>query len=136
MRWRAHRSASPLDGMEDSSATLNGECSPWPSKERLAAALRDAGLEIYVGPNSVQIRGSPDFSFSFEHYGGDICVPMIAADADSADAMVRGGRLVSAALTAAGIRHSFEVYDWTGKPVAYLHHNWPPTPSNTSLADA
>jgi hypothetical protein len=115
--------------MEDTSATLNGECSPWPTKERLVAVLRDAGLEIYVGPYSVQLRGNADFAFSFEHYGGDICDPMIAADADDADAMIRGGRLVSAALRAAGIRHSFEVYDWTGKLVEYLHHNWP-MPSN------
>jgi hypothetical protein len=118
--------------MEDTSATLNGECSPWPTKERLASALRDAGINIYVGPYSVQVRGDPDFSFSFEHYGGDICDPMIAADASDADAMVRGGKLVSAALAAADIRHSFEVYDWTGRPIEYLHHNWP-MPSNTSL---
>ena len=119
--------------MEDTSATLNGECSPWPTKEHLASVLRGAGLEIYVGPYSVQLRGDPNFSFSFEHYGGDICDPMIAADAVDAAAMIRGGKLVSAALAAAGIRHSFEVYDRTGQAVEYLHHDWPPMPSNTSF---
>ncbi len=111
--------------MEGTSATLNGECSPWPAKERLAAVLRDAGIQIYSGPYSVQVRGDSAFSFSFEHYGGDICDPLIVADAVDADAMIRGGRLVSAALTAADIRHRFEVYDWTGRLVEYLQHGWP-----------
>lgn len=119
-----------LGTTEDTGATLNGQCSPWPTKERLAAVLRDAGLEIYVGPYSVQVRNDPDFAFSFEHYGGDICDPMIAADAVDAAAMVRGGRLVSAALTVAGIRHSFEVYDWTGAAVEHMHYNWPKEPIN------
>jgi hypothetical protein len=118
--------------MEDTSATLNGECAPWPAKERLASILREAGLEIYVGPYSVQVRNDPGFSFSFEHYGGDICDPMIAADADDANSMIRGGKLVSAALTTARIRHRFEVYDWTDRLVEYLHYDWP-MPSNISL---
>ena len=111
--------------MEDTSATLNGECAPWPAKERLVSILRDAGLKIYVGPYSVQVRNDPSFSFSFEHYGGDICDPMIAADANDAASMIRGGKLVSAALASARIRHRFEVYDWTDRLVEYLHYDWP-----------
>jgi len=57
---------------------------------------------------------------------------MIAADADDANSMIRGGKLVSAALTAAGIRHRFEVYDSTERLVEYLHYDWPMS-SNTSL---
>jgi hypothetical protein len=118
--------------MEDTRATMNGECAPWPSKERLASILREAGLEVNVGPYSVQVQGDPAFSFSFEHYGGETCNPMIAADADDANSMIRGGKLVSAALTAARVRHRLEVYDWTSSLVEYLHYDWP-MPSNTSL---
>lgn len=112
---------------------LCGECLPWPTKERLASVLRDGGLEVYVGSYSVRLLNSSDFTFSFEQYGGDICEPTISADAENAPAMIRGGKLVSAALAAAGIRHRFEIYDWNDVLVEYLHHGWP-MPSNASLA--
>ena len=65
--------AQPLDEMEDTSANsrtasaLRGR-----PKSALPPLLGHAGLEIYVGPYSVQVRNNPDFSFSFEHYGGEL----------------------------------------------------------------
>ena len=111
--------------MEDTSATLIGECSPWPSREHLVSLLRAAGLEPRVGTYSVRVRGDLDFAFSFEHYGKDICEPTIAADAVDAAVMIRGGKLVSAALAAAGVPHRFEIHDCTDTLVEYLHHKWP-----------
>lgn len=115
-------------GMEDAGATLHGECAPWPAKEQLASILTKAGFNVDVGAYSVRLCGDPDFSLSFEHYGGDICDPSVVADAIDAVAMIKGARLVSAALTAADIRHRLVVYDGTGQDICYLNHDWPPTP--------
>lgn len=91
----------------------------------MATILREGGLDVYVGPYSVRILKSVGWSFSFQSYGGDLGSPVIAADAVSQEIMIHGGALVSNALTAAGVRHRFEVYDTNSRLVAYLHHKWP-----------
>ena len=122
---------STLDGMEETGSILVGECSPWPAKECLAAILRDGGLDVYVGEYSVRVRNTSAFAFSFEHYGGDISEPTIRADAHDTQAMIIGGKAVSSALAAAGIRHRFEVYDSNDVLVEYFHFEWP-MPDNTA----
>jgi hypothetical protein len=52
--------------------------------------------------------------------------PQICADADSPEAMLRDGALVSNALTRAAVRHRFEVYEEGHREmVGYLHYDWP-----------
>ena len=104
-------------------AYIAGEIEDWPSRERMACLLRAAGLTVRVGRYSVRVQGCAHFSF--EEYGGDFGLPVVAADADSAEELVRHARLVSEALGRAGVRHRFEVYDGRGKLADYLHHEWP-----------
>jgi hypothetical protein len=109
--------------MVDTSANIEGELASWPTKRQMAAILRDAGLRIRVGRYSIRVE---DCSwFVFQHYGGDLCDPCIESDADSSEQMLRDGKLVSDALSRAGIRHRFEVYDHRDEMVGYLHHEWP-----------
>ena len=63
--------------------------------------------------------------FSFEQYGGDLGDPVIDADAETAESLVRDAGLVSSALAAADLAHRFEVYDGNDNLAAYLHHKWP-----------
>lgn len=102
---------------------IAGELSPWPKKDCLAQALRDAGLRVYAGRYSVRVEDCSHFSF--EHYGGDLCDPVIDADADSLDEMMRSAAMVSQALARAGIRHRFEIHDHENNLAGYLHHDWP-----------
>ncbi len=105
------------------SAYLCGEIEKWPSKEALATLLRQAGLKIIVGQYSVRVDDCSHFSF--ESFGFSVG-PAISADADDARAMLDDGGKVSRALTIAGLRHRFEIYEHDGADlVGYLHHNWP-----------
>jgi hypothetical protein len=109
--------------MEDIAALVHGECAPWPSRQTLVGCLRAAGLTVVEGKFSVRV--SDCGHFVFQQYGGDIAEPRIDADADDTETMVREAALVSAALTAANIRHRFEVYGPGDDLAAYLHHDWP-----------
>jgi hypothetical protein len=91
----------------------------------MAAILRDAGLQVYVGRYSIRIEDCSHFVF--QEYGGDLGDPSIDADADTADDMIREGKLVSDALAKAGLVHRFEIYDHRPEMVGYLHHGWPLT---------
>jgi hypothetical protein len=109
--------------MSDDYAVLAGELSAWPSKEALAKVFRAAGLQIYEGRYSIRIENCE--AFAFEEYGGDIGNPRIAADAKTVEKMTEDARLVSSALIAAGIRHTFEIYDGSNNLATYMHHDWP-----------
>ena len=89
---------------------MHGELQPWPTKERLATVLREAGFDVYVGRYSVRIEGIRS-SISFEHYGGDISAPTLAADAEHVEDLCHDAARLSAALSAARQAHLFEVYD-------------------------
>lgn len=106
-----------------SSAHIAGALALWPSKERMAQILRDAGLKVYVGTYSIRVEDCSHFVF--QEYGGDLGSPTIDADADSPEDMLREGKLVSDALAKAGITHRFEIYSQGDEMVAYLHYNWP-----------
>ncbi len=103
-------------------AYIAGELAEWPTKHRMASILRSAGLRVIVGRYSIRVEDCSHFVF--QEYGGDLGNPKIDADADSAEEMVSEGKLVSAALALAGIRHRFEIYDDREEMVGYLHHNW------------
>jgi hypothetical protein len=109
--------------MNDTTAVLSGQCSPWPTKEALVRHLKDGGLRVSQGRYSVRIDDCSHFVF--QHLGGDISSPTIDADADNAEVLLQEAQLVSNALAAAGVKHRFEVYDFNDKLVAYVHHNWP-----------
>ena len=109
--------------MNDDFATLAGELSTWPAKARMAEILRAAGLEIDVGRYAIRVGACENFSF--QHLGGDLGEPCIAADAETVERMIRDAQLVSRALAAAGIRHRFEIYDGDDTLAAYVHHDWP-----------
>lgn len=105
------------------SAYLVGQVASWPSKDSMAAILSDAGLRVDVGKYSIRVKDCSHFVF--QEYGGDLGDPSIDADADSADEMIREGKLVSDALIRADVRHCFEVYDDADRLCVYLHHEWP-----------
>jgi len=111
--------------MDEAGAILYGKLEHWPSKNAMAALLRQAGLDLYVGRYSIRVENCSHFVF--QEYGGDLGEPQIEADADSPEAMQTGGKLVSDALAAASIRHRFEIYDSSGTLVGYLHFDWPPS---------
>ena len=117
-RWNSHKARF---------AYLAGELEPWPSMEKLAEALKAGGLTPLGGRYSIRIKQCPDFSF--EHYGGDLSMPTISADADTPRQMTEHARVVSAVLARAGLRHRFEVYDDDGVLVAYFHHDWSQQPA-------
>lgn len=107
----------------DTSARIAGELSVWPTKSQMIQIMREAGLDVYVGRYSIQVK---DCSFFvFKEYGGDLGDPVIDADADSAEELLREGKLVSDALAKVKIRHRFEFYDHRPDMVGYLHYDWP-----------
>ena len=54
--------------MSETAAHLAGELSIWPSKRRLVAILRDAGLRVVVGSYSIRVKDCSHFDF--QEYGG------------------------------------------------------------------
>jgi hypothetical protein len=108
-------------------AHLSGHLEKWPTKDRLAEMLRDAGFRVAVGRYSVRIEDSSHFVF--QEYVGDPGDPQLDADADSVDELTRDATRVSEALARVGIRHRFEIYDDDADDPAaiagYLHHKWP-----------
>jgi hypothetical protein len=104
-------------------AHIAGQVAVWPTKDRMAMIIRDAGLRVHVGWYSVRVEDCSHFVF--QEYGGDLGEPSIDADADSVDDMMREGRLVSEALSRAGVKHRFEIYDDGNRLAGYLHHDWP-----------
>ena len=105
-------------------AHIAGELAAWPTKEQLAAVLREAGLRVRVGRYSVRVEDCAHFVF--QHYGGDLGQPSVDADADTSEELLRDAGLVSEALAHAGLVHRFELYGEGGALVGYLHHLWPP----------
>ena len=100
-------------------------CDPWPSKQDMLGLLRAHGLAVEERAYAVQAR-IDGRAFAFEVYGGDIGDPQ----ADACDHDLR--RLsdhtaqVSAALTAAGVRHRLEILDDGGDTLAGCFHNGMP----------
>ena len=109
--------------MEDHYVHVAGELWPWPDKQRMGEILRSAGLSVTVGRYSIRIDACSHFVF--EHLGGDLGEPTVAADADSLEKMKSDCSLVSGALARAGVKHRFELYDASNQMVGYLHHDWP-----------
>lgn len=101
-------------------AHFAGEIAEWPSMDRM---LSNGGLRVQVGRYSLRIEDCEHFVF--QQYGGDLGDPVIDADADSVAEMMQGARLVSNALSQAGVRHRFEIYDDRRNLAGYLHHDWP-----------
>lgn len=105
-------------------AHVSGELTNWPTKDRLAAILRGAGLRLYVGKYSIRIEDFP--YFCFQEYGGDLGDPLFDADAETVEEMLHQCQVVSAALATAGIRHRIDVYNDDDDSLAgYFHHEWP-----------
>ena len=119
MRGRAELT----EGMGDSGAWIAGEIADWPDMDRLVSVLREAGLHVLVGRHSIRVEDCSHFVFA--EYGRAVSEPQIDADADSVEAMLQEGKLVSDALARAAVRHRFEIYDARGDLAGYLHHDWP-----------
>ncbi len=82
-----------------------------------------AGFSVYVGPYSIRLQDCEHFVF--QENGGDLGEPQFDADARLLLKMLEDGGRVSAALTAAGIRYRFELYNDRDELIGYLHHRWP-----------
>jgi hypothetical protein len=111
------------------SAHLAGQLATWPTKERLTAILGAAGLQVNVGRYSVRVEACSHFVF--QEYGGDLGDPVIDADADTVEDLMREAGLVSEALGRVGVKHRFEIYDNNDNMAGYLHHEWPLPASGT-----
>jgi len=109
--------------MPDSPVHLAADLQDWPDKERMAELLRRAGLRVTVGRYSVRVEDCSHFVF--QQYGGDLGPPVVDADSESLDEMLRDAGLVSRALAGAGVPHRLEVYNGSNKLVGYLHFEWP-----------
>ncbi|WP_110987185.1 hypothetical protein [Acaryochloris thomasi] len=107
----------------EASATISGQLGIWPSKRQMVVILRKAGLKVSVGQYSIRVKDCDHFVF--QEYRGDLGDPAIDANADSVEEMMRDRQLVSEALSRAGVRHRFEIYDHYSEEVGYLHCNWP-----------
>ncbi len=102
---------------------LHGELAPWPAQNTLAELLRAAGLRVTAGRHSLRLADCHHFVFQdFGRVGSD---PTIDADAPDLSTMAAEAAQVSAALTRAGVRHRFELYDEADALVGYQHHEWP-----------
>ena len=110
----------------DTDINLCGDIDGWPTKSEMARIMRDAGFNVYVGQYSIRLDDCEHFKF--QHYGGDICDPVIDADGSNLEIMTRDAQRVSDTLTAHNIRHRFELYNDADEMVAYIHHNWPQAP--------
>jgi hypothetical protein len=104
-------------------AHIAGQLAVWPTMDCMTAILRDGGLRIQVGRYSLRVQDCSHFVF--QEYGGDLGDPAIDADADTVADMIREGGLVSDALSRAGVKHRFEIYNDSDKLAGYLHHQWP-----------
>ena len=133
---RGRRMERPRESTgDDASAILYGELSDWPTKDRMAGILEQAGLRITLGRYAIRVEDCSHFVF--EEYGGDLGPPRIDADAGSVEALNRDASRVSIALGRAGVRHRFELYDAKRFLCGYLHYDWPAPPETVSfLADA
>jgi hypothetical protein len=104
-------------------AYIAAQLASWPTKDRMAAILRDSGLRVHVGRYFLRVEDCSHFVF--QEFGGDLGDPTVDADADTVEEMMREGRLVSNALARAGIRHRFEIYADHDEVAGYLHYQWP-----------
>jgi hypothetical protein len=107
----------------DTDVRLYGQLEKWPSKTEMARLMKTAGFSVYVGRYSIRLQDCEHFAF--QEYGGDLGDPQLDADASTLQKMLEDGGRVSAALTAADIRHRFELYNDNDELVGYLHHRWP-----------
>ncbi|WP_284378826.1 hypothetical protein [Litoribrevibacter albus] len=109
--------------MSEEYAVLSGEIENWPCKDEMCRILETANLSLNVGEYAIRIKGFDHFVF--REFGGDMNSPCITAETESADELIRQSHIVSQALSAAGLKHRFEVYDGNDELVAYHHFNWP-----------
>lgn len=120
--------------MEDQSASVAGECAPWPSKAGMVALLRNGGLQIVEGRHSVRVKDCEHFVF--QHFDGIASGPTLDADAETVAQMLADTALVSRALASANVRHRFEVYGPGDALVGYFHHEWPNEVQPFAAADS
>jgi hypothetical protein len=102
---------------------IAAEFRQWPTKERMAQILREAGLRITTGRYSVSVEG--DARILFEEYGGDLGDPTVDAHADSAAQLLNAIGKISDALSRAKVVHAFTVYDEHDSVIGYFHYEWP-----------
>ncbi len=107
----------------DTEVRLLGQLEKWPSKTEMARLMEAAGFSVHIGQYSIRLRDCEHFVF--QEYGGDLGDPQFDADASSLEKMLEDSGRVSAALSAAGIRHRFELYNDSDESIGYLHHRWP-----------
>ena len=102
---------------------ISGDLTDWPSKDKLASILQNAGLRLNVGRYAIRVENCSHFVF--RELEGDIGGPCITADADTVEEILRDAKLVSGALAQAGIRHSFEIYDESSELVSTVEFAGP-----------
>ena len=92
--------------------------------ETLGSVLAAQGLKVHTNRYSVRVTDCSHFKFEISN--GDVAVD---ADAGSVHEMLLDTERVSVALTNAGVRHCFEVYDDHNTQAGYFHFEWPQNPA-------
>ena len=98
-----------------------GEVSKPSTPAELASALIANGVNADYNRTSTRVLDCSGFRFCFS----DGYANCLDAGAENIAKMLVDARLVSKAMTNAGIKHRFEVYGHNDRQVEYLHHNWP-----------
>jgi len=109
--------------MKDGEAILAGQLAIWPTRDDLAAVLQNGGLSVRIGAYSLRLEDCQHFVI--QGYGGDLESPLIDATAATVSDLHRDAQRVSNALSAAQIKHRFEIYGPDEVLERYLHFQWP-----------
>ena len=102
-------------------ASTHGEVSEPSTPAELASALNANGISADYNRTSTRVVDCSRFRFCFS----DGYANCLDAGAENIAQMLVDARLISKAMTNAGIKHRFEVYGHNDRQVEYLHHNWP-----------
>jgi hypothetical protein len=122
--WSKPETPSPAQVDETPSDRMfaHGECSNCPEQEEMAEILARHGLAVSLGQYSIYASDCEVFRFENWMPPGNWTLDGTAA---RPEVLWRDARLVSKALTDAGIRHWLGIYDDVQNEMGYLHFEWP-----------
>ena len=104
----------------DLSAVTYGQLGFRTAPADLASSLIANGVNAGWNKFCVDVTDCSHFKFQFNGGHADV-----DADADTLEEMVADAKLVSTALTAAGIQHRFEVHNHRDELITQFHYEWP-----------
>ena len=109
----------------DLSAVTYGQLGFRTAPADLASLLTEHGVNASWNKFCVEVNDCSHFKFEFTNGHA-----ALDADADTLEQMIADARMVSDALTSAGIKHQFSVHDHHEELITHFHHEWPPVEDN------